>query len=87
VRVAYPNVARLEAGDRLLLNDRYQYTIQRIGRYADFDVLLDAEDPAAIAPGLPPDRLLSALRSIYPAEKEALGAIALEIAPDEAVSP
>lgn len=79
VRVAYSNITRLSAGDRLLLNDRHRYLIRRVGRYADFEELLAHEDPAAIAPGLPSERLLRALRAIYPPEKEALGVVALEI--------
>jgi ASC-1-like (ASCH) protein len=81
VRVAYPNIARLQVGDRLLLNDRHLYVIRRIGRYADFEELLAHEEPAAIAPDRPPDRLLEVLRAIYPPEKESLGVVALEIAP------
>jgi hypothetical protein len=45
--------------------------------------LLAHEDAAAIAPGMLPERLPDALRAIYPPEKEALGAIALEIEKDE----
>ena len=33
------------------------------------------------APGVPPGELLETLRAIYPREKEALGVVALEIAP------
>ena len=84
VRVAYSNLARLQPGDRLLLNDQYAYLIRRIGRYPDFAALLAAEDPAAIAPDLSPEDLLPALRSIYPPEKETLGAVALEIEPEKA---
>jgi ASC-1-like (ASCH) protein len=82
VRVAYSNLARLLPGDRLLLNDQHAFLIRRIGRYSDFAALLAAEDPAAIAPDLPLEDLLPALRSIYPAEKEALGVVALEIEPE-----
>jgi ASC-1-like (ASCH) protein len=81
VRVGYSNIARLEAGDRVLLNERFPFTIQRIGRYASFEDLLTHEDPLAIAPDLTHDQLISALRAIYPAEKEALGILALELAP------
>jgi ASC-1-like (ASCH) protein len=82
VRVAYANIARLQPGDRLLLNDRYRYVITGIRRYPDFEALVTAEDPAAVAPDLPGrDALLAACRAIYPPEKEALGAVALEIAP------
>lgn len=79
VRVGYSNIARLKVGDSLLLNEQHHYVIRRIGRYADFEALLAHEDPDKIAPGAPPDALLRRMRAIYPPEKEALGAIALEI--------
>jgi len=79
VRVAYSNIARLEAGDSLLLNEQHPYEIRRIGRYTGFEELLAHEDPRLIAPDMEPGELLTALRTLYPAEKEALGAIALEI--------
>jgi ASC-1-like (ASCH) protein len=81
VRVAYANIARLQAGDVLLLNDEHRVRIRRIGRYADFAQLLQHENPAAIAPDLPAAGLLAAMRAIYPPEKEALGAVALELEP------
>jgi ASC-1-like (ASCH) protein len=81
VRVAYGNISRLAAGDALLLNDTHHYLIRRIGRYADFEALLEHEDADAIAPGIPADKLLIRMRAIYPPEKEALGAVALEIEP------
>ncbi len=79
VRVGYDSIRRLQPGDRLKLNDRHLVTIRRIGRYADFEELLAHEDPAAIAPDQPSGELLDAIREIYPPEKEALGAIALEV--------
>jgi ASC-1-like (ASCH) protein len=84
VRVAYANIDRLEPGDRLLLNDRHRFRIQRIGRYANFDQLLSHEDPSSIAPGMTAIELLQALRTLYPPEKEALGAVAIEIEPEKA---
>ena len=82
VRVAYSNIARLETGDRLMLNNRHPYLIRRIARYDNFAELLRQEDPAAIAPDLSPEELLAALRSLYPPEKETLGAVAIEIHPE-----
>ena len=81
VRVGYDNIRRLQPGDILNLNDEHTVTIRRVGRYANFEELLAREDPAAIAPGLAGDStaLLEALRQIYPPDKEALGAIALEL--------
>jgi ASC-1-like (ASCH) protein len=81
VRVAYPNIARLEVGDRLLLNKEVPYGIRRIEHYASFEELLAHEDPSDIAPDLPPGEVLPTLRAIYPPEKEALGIVAPEIEP------
>jgi ASC-1-like (ASCH) protein len=81
VRVGYRNIASLEPGDRLMLNDQHPFMIRRIGRYEDFQGLLAHEDAAAIAPDLSKAELLAALRAIYPPEKEALGVVALEIVP------
>jgi ASC-1-like (ASCH) protein len=84
VRVAYSNIARLQPGDLLLLNDQYPYVITDVRQYPDFEALVSAEDPATIAPDLSDrEALLAACRAIYPPEKEALGAVALEIAPQE----
>lgn len=82
VRVGYANITRLQPGDVLVLNDRHRYVITAVRRYPDLEALVAAEEPVAIAPDLP-DRaaLLAACRAIYPAEKEALGVVALEIAP------
>jgi len=81
VRVAYSNIARLEPGDILLLNDQHQYVITAIRRYPDFEAMVATEDPATIAPDLAyRETLLDACRAIYPPEKEALGVVALEIA-------
>jgi len=79
VRVGYPTILRLRPGDRLRLNDEHLVTIRRLGHYRDFEELLAHEDTAAIAPDLSPEELLSALRALYPPEKESLGAIALEV--------
>lgn len=86
VRVGYSNIARLEAGDRLFLNDQHLYVIRRVGRYATFEELLAHEDPACIAPDLTPEELLAALHALYPPDKEALGVIALEITPADSVA-
>lgn len=79
VRVAYRSIGRLQAGDRLLLNEQHLYVIRRIGRYASFEAMLAQEDPGAIAPDTAPEELLEKIRAIYPPEKEQLGVIALEI--------
>ena len=80
VRVGYENIRRLRPGDCLRLNDQHLVTIRRVGHYADFEALLAEEDPSAIAPDLHAEDLLPALRELYPPQKEALGAVALEVA-------
>jgi ASC-1-like (ASCH) protein len=79
VRAAYSNIARLQVGDRLLLNKEHVYRIRRIGRYESIPDLLAHEDPAAIAPDVPPSELTERIGAIYPPEKVALGLVALEI--------
>jgi ASC-1-like (ASCH) protein len=82
VRAAYANIARLQPGDRLLLNNSHRFIIRRVGHYADFVELLQNEDPVSIAPDLAPDVLLSALRALYSPDKESLGIVALQIEPE-----
>lgn len=79
MRVAYENIRRLEAGDRLKLNDKHIVTIRRVACYADFEELVAHETSGEIAPDLAPQDLLATLREIYPPEKESLGAVALEV--------
>lgn len=84
IRVAYSNIARLEPGDVLLLNQRYPYRIVGVRRYPDFEAMAAAEELSRVAPELP-DRaaLVAACRALYPPEKEKLGLVALELAPLE----
>jgi len=82
VRVGYSNIARLQVGDCLLLNDQHPFVIRRIGCYASFEELLASEDAASIAPDAPSEQLLESLQATYPPEKEALGVVALEIEPE-----
>ncbi len=82
VRVGYSNIIRLQVGDRLLLNEKHPVIIRRIAHYQDFEDLLLNEDPSAIAPDVPAAELLEKLRAIYTPEKEAMGAVALEIEPE-----
>jgi ASC-1-like (ASCH) protein len=83
VRVGYKNITCLESGDLLVLNNEHPFTINRIGRYANFEELIAVEDPRNITPHLTPDEELTALRTIYPPEKEILGAIALQLEPTQ----
>ncbi|KND34159.1 hypothetical protein IQ63_17055 [Streptomyces acidiscabies] len=48
-------------------------------QYLDFEALLDGEGPAGINPTAARDEQLADIRAIYPPDKEALGALAIEI--------
>jgi ASC-1-like (ASCH) protein len=83
VRVAYPHLARMSAGDTVTFNGQHVYRVVQVARYPDFDALLEGEDPVSIAPEITePQALLRVLREIYPPEKEALGVLAIHIVPE-----
>ncbi|MFB6601778.1 ASCH domain-containing protein [Streptomyces noursei] len=84
VRVRYPHFEDLEA--RHLIRFRVKGTeetcavrVTRVARYDDFEALLDGEGPANINPTASREQQLADIRSIYPPEKEALGALAIGI--------
>lgn len=91
VRVGYPKIRRITAGDMLRIMCADQLLVTRVTavrHYGSFTAMLDAEDPAAIGgPGMTRDQLLTAIRDIYPPEKEALGAFALHLSRTRAGQP
>ncbi|MFJ9564490.1 ASCH domain-containing protein [Streptomyces fuscichromogenes] len=84
VRVRYPHLADLAAGDVIRFrikgtDETCEVKAQRVTEYADFEALLDGEGPSHINPTATRDEQLANIRVIYPPEKEALGALAIEI--------
>ncbi|MEU5158860.1 ASCH domain-containing protein [Streptomyces sp. NPDC020875] len=83
VRVGYPKIRKMAAGDTLTIacaDEKLTTRITAIRKYGSFAAMLDAEDPAAIGgPDMAHDQLVAAIRDIYPPEKEALGAFALHL--------
>ncbi|MEU6373521.1 RNA-binding protein [Streptomyces sp. NPDC046909] len=53
--------------------------VGRVTEYVDFAALLDGEGAANVNPTATRDEQLADIRAIYPPEKEALGALAIEI--------
>ncbi|MFH9978618.1 RNA-binding protein [Streptomyces sp. NPDC017179] len=53
--------------------------VKRVTEYSDFEALLDGEGPANVNPTATRERQLTNIRAIYPPEKEAFGALAIEI--------
>jgi ASC-1-like (ASCH) protein len=84
VRVKYPHLANLAAGDVIRFrikgtDETCDARVRRVTEYSDFAALLDGEGPANVNPTASRDEQLANIRSIYPPEKEKLGALAIEI--------
>ena len=84
VRVRYPHLADMAAGDTIRFrikgtDETCDVRVLRVTAYDDFEALLDGEGPATVNPTATREQQLANIRSIYPPEKEALGALAIEI--------
>ncbi|MBV8541633.1 MAG: ASCH domain-containing protein [Pseudonocardiales bacterium] len=82
VRVQYPNLRNLKAGDHIRFvcgRDDALTRVKRLARYTTFEEMLDTEGPQRVNPTSPRDQQLANIRRIYGPEKEALGVLAIEI--------
>ncbi len=83
VRVGYPKIRKIATGDTLRIacgDDTLTRRVAEVNEYESFKAMLDAEDSAAIGgPDMTHDQLVTAIRDIYPPEKEALGVFALHL--------
>ncbi|MFI8928229.1 ASCH domain-containing protein [Streptomyces sp. NPDC053474] len=84
VRVKYPHLQDLAAGDSIRFrikgtDETCEVHVLRVTEYETFEALLDGEGPANVNPRASRDEQLANIRSIYDPEKEALGALAIEI--------
>ncbi|MEW2493295.1 ASCH domain-containing protein [Streptomyces nodosus] len=84
VRVRYPHLAGMAAGDMIRFrikgtDETCDVLVKRVTAYADFEALLDGEGPGNVNPTSAREQQLANIRAIYPSEKEALGALAIEI--------
>jgi ASC-1-like (ASCH) protein len=82
VRVQYPNLRRLKAGDHIRFvcgRDDVLTRVKRVAKYDSFEKMLDSEGPANVNPDSPREQQLANIRRIYGPEKEALGVLAIEI--------
>ncbi|MFI6903803.1 ASCH domain-containing protein [Nonomuraea sp. NPDC050394] len=89
VRVRYPNLRTLKAGDHIRFvcgHDDALTRVTRIARYTSFEEMLDAEGPERVNPTSPREQQLANIRRIYGPEKEALGVLAIGIELIEATS-
>ncbi|MFH9178692.1 ASCH domain-containing protein [Streptomyces albogriseolus] len=84
VRVKYPHLEDLAAGDVIRFrikgtDETCDVLVKRVTEYKSFEELLDGEGPVNVNPASPREQQLANIRDIYPADKEALGALAIEI--------
>lgn len=84
VRVKYPHLADLAAGDSIRFrikdtDETCEVKVERVTEYPDFEALLDGEGPTNVNPTASRDEQLANIRAIYPSEKEALGVLAIRI--------
>ncbi|MEU2333271.1 ASCH domain-containing protein [Streptomyces sp. NPDC006654] len=84
VRVRYPHLVGLSAGDVICFrikgtDEMCEVEVKRVTEYPDFEALLDGEGASTVNPTATRDEQLANIRAIYPPEKEALGALAIEI--------
>ncbi|WP_406169047.1 ASCH domain-containing protein [Streptomyces canus] len=84
VRVKYPHLADLAAGDVIRFrikgtDETCEVEVKRVTEYTDFEALLVGEGPANVNPTASRDEQLANIRAIYPPEKETLGALAIRI--------
>lgn len=84
VRVRYPHLADMAVGDMIRFGikgteETCDVRVLRVTAYDDFEALLDGEGPANVNPTSTREQQLANIRAIYPPEKEALGALAIEI--------
>jgi ASC-1-like (ASCH) protein len=82
VRVAYPSNKRLAAGQLLKFTCGGETCLTRITQvvpYTSFEEMLDHENVSSVNPTATRAEQVASLRLIYPAEKEALGVIAIHV--------
>jgi ASC-1-like (ASCH) protein len=82
VRVQYPDLRNLTAGDHIRFvcgRDDVLTRVKHVTRYTSFEEMLDTEGPERVNPTSPRDQQLANIRRIYGPEKEALGVLAIEI--------
>ncbi|MFF5407111.1 ASCH domain-containing protein [Streptomyces misionensis] len=84
VRVKYPHLEDLAGGDTIRFrikdtDETCDVLVKRVTEYKTFEELLDGEGPANVNPASSREQQLANIRDIYPAEKEALGALAIKI--------
>lgn len=84
IRVAYPHIRRIRPGDTLCLMSRsesVQCAVNDVRSYPGFAEMLLNEEVDKALPGTSSPAALDQLRAIYPAAKESLGVVVIELKP------
>jgi ASC-1-like (ASCH) protein len=84
IRVAYPNMKTIRAGENIQLltgSAAGVIRVRAVRNYGNFESMLSAEAADRIVPDMNQAQVLALLRDIYPPEKERLGVVVLDIEP------
>lgn len=79
VRVAYPSMRNIRAGD--VINVSCDRIVTRVASYATFKEMMDSEDPTKINPHKSAVEQLDEIRQIFPPHKERIGVLVFEFLP------
>lgn len=82
VRVGYSSMKKIQVGQSVRFECRAEQCltkVKRITEYKSFEDLLASEPLAAINPNISKEEQIKELRQIFPADKEALGVLAIEV--------
>jgi ASC-1-like (ASCH) protein len=73
--------SRVNVDDWFFVSEQLSLKVVAIRRYANFELMLRAEDPRRIHPEMGAIEVLRGLRAIYSTESELAGVIVFELAP------
>lgn len=83
--MAYDSVKSIQPGERIRLVSHNREVIIRVNdirRYPSFDSMLANEDASKIVPDRSQADVARVLKEIYPADRERLGVLVLDISPE-----
>jgi ASC-1-like (ASCH) protein/GNAT superfamily N-acetyltransferase len=89
IRVGYGHVRQVKVGDTISFENygKNEFSVIRVTRYTSFDNMLSNESVSKVLPGYSLQGALSTLKSIYSADKEALGVYVFELRKKDAGAP
>lgn len=84
VRVAYDSIKAIKAGERIRFasrDDSQVVLVREVRTYKSFAEMAASENLDHIVPGQSAQNVLRTLKDIYPADRERLGVVVLDVEP------